>query len=413
MSKRIILVLASFPVLSETFIVNKFVGLVDKGWDVHVVCNRFDHKAAASFPQLANNREMIFRIHQAWPVNPRALTILLFPLVLFMCMIKNPVSLINYISLGLKTHGIRILKRCYLDWQIIALKPDLVHFEFGTLALDRADINYLLGCKEVVSFRGYDLNFSGLDQPDYYHDVWTHADGIHFLGEDLHQRALRRGFPPSKPYALIPPAIDTKFFSPNDELDAEASGTAERPLRILSVGRLAWKKGYEYAIQAVKILREQNIFCEYHIIGGGDYIVPMLTFTRYQLALEDIIAFLGAQPRERVREELEWADVFLHAAISEGFCNAVLEAQSMQVPAVTSDADGLPENVADGVTGFVVPRRDPAALAEKVAALAADPDLRLRMGKAGRERVLRHFQLHDQIQKFADFYSIILNHEQN
>ena len=125
--------------------------------------------------------------------------------------------------------------------------------------------------------------------------------------------------------------------------------------------------------------------------------------------MEEVIQFLGAQPREVVREQLDWADVFLHAAVSEGFCNAVLEAQSMQLPVVCTDADGLPENVVDGVSGFVVPRREPQALAEKVTILAADPKLRARMGQAGRERVVNHFQLDVQIEKFDAFYKTVLD----
>ncbi len=103
-------------------------------------------------------------------------------------------------------------------------------------------------------------------------------------------------------------------------------------------------------------------------------------------------------------EAMNWADVFLHASVSEGFCNAVLEAQAMRLPVVTSDADGLPENVDDGRTGFVVPRRDPAALAEKLAVLAGDAALRREMGEAGRARVEHCFSLPRQIADFDRFY---------
>ena len=101
---------------------------------------------------------------------------------------------------------------------------------------------------------------------------------------------------------------------------------------------------------------------------------------------------------------MERADVFLHSAVSEGFCNAVMEAQAMELPVVCTDADGLPENVADGETGFVVSRRDPAALAEKLEALSRDPALRRRMGKAGRKRALEKFRLSDQLDRFESFY---------
>ena len=103
-----------------------------------------------------------------------------------------------------------------------------------------------------------------------------------------------------------------------------------------------------------------------------------------------------------------WADVFLHAAVSEGFCNAVIEAQAMKLPVVCTDADGLPENVCEGETGFVVPRRDPEAMALGLSRLAADPSLRERMGRAGRRRVEKHFRIEDQIVAFDRAYARLL-----
>jgi glycosyltransferase involved in cell wall biosynthesis len=69
-----------------------------------------------------------------------------------------------------------------------------------------------------------------------------------------------------------------------------------------------------------------------------------------------------------------------------------MEAQAMGLPVVCSDADGLAENVADGLTGFVVSRRAPEALAAALARLAGDPALRRQMGAAGRERVENCFR---------------------
>jgi len=75
---------------------------------------------------------------------------------------------------------------------------------------------------------------------------------------------------------------------------------------------------------------------------------------------------------------------------------------------VCTDADGLPENVADGLTGFVVPRRDPDAIAGKLALLAGDHSLRRRMGEEGRKRVITCFELTRQIDSFFAFYVRIL-----
>jgi len=307
---------------------------------------------------------------------------------------------------GSKLFGLDIFRRFYLDLELICLKPDIIHFEFGSLATGRTHLKKLLDCKISVSFRGYDLNFVGLDQADYYNEVWAKTDACHFLGEDLWQRAQTRGCSPEMPHMLIPPAVDLDKFPIIERPSSEVLGTREKPLKILSVGRLEWKKGYEFALSAMKILQDQGLVFEYRVIGEGEHRAA-LEFTCHQLGIKESVQFLGALPHDQVIEQLGWADVFLHSAVSEGFCNAVLEAQAMGLPVVTSNADGLAENVADGVTGFVVPRRDPFATAQKLSLLVKSPELRMQMGKAGRERVLTQFQLKDQITRFEDFYTRI------
>ncbi len=106
------------------------------------------------------------------------------------------------------------MRRLYLDAELVRLRCDLLHFEFGALAAERMDLEELLQCPIVVSFRGYDLNYVGLEQPGFYAEVWRRASALHLLGEDLWRRAVRRGCPPEKPHALIPPAIDCRIFRP-------------------------------------------------------------------------------------------------------------------------------------------------------------------------------------------------------
>ncbi len=103
----------------------------------------------------------------------------------------------------------------------------------------------------------------------------------------------------------------------------------------------------------------------------------------------------------------------LHISVEEGFCNAVIEAQAVGLPVVVSDAGGLPENAVDGLTGYVVSRRDPAAAAEKLRHLAEDPALCREMGRAGRERALALFDINRQVEKFAALYHELAKLEQD
>jgi colanic acid/amylovoran biosynthesis glycosyltransferase len=327
----------------------------------------------------------------------------LWPIAFVDSLFKNPTGTVRYLRYGVVRFGRDLFRRFYLDATIIASRPDVVHFEFGALAVGRTALRDLLGCAVTVSFRGYDLHHVGLSDPAYYADVWRDADQIHLLGEDLWRRAKARGCPSDKPHVLIPPAVDTAALAPAANREAGSIGTTLRPLRLVSVGRVVWKKGYEYALRSVRRLADQGVACEYRIVGDGAEF-EAVAFARHQLGLEQSVVLVGACPPEEVRTHLEWADVFVHAAISEGFCNAVIEAQANALPVVTSDAGGLPENVVDGETGFVVPRRRPDLMADRIAQLAAHGDLRRAMGIAGRERALARFDLKQQIGMFELFY---------
>jgi colanic acid/amylovoran biosynthesis glycosyltransferase len=401
--KKLVLVVPVFPQISETFIVSKFLGLLERGWDVRIVAQKFIPQAWAAYPQLQNNPPARHRVHRAWPHRPHWLAALLFLPGLLFSLVTAPCTTLRYLHQGWARFGWNILRQFYLDLPLIRLGPNIIHFEFGSLAVGRTHLKELLDAKLSVSFRGYDLNYIGLDQPDYYSQVWKDINAAHFLGEDLWHRAQMRGAPLKLPHALISPAVNLAVIPKASATANEKVGTQDRPLRILSVGRLHWKKGYEYALRAVKALVDQGIHCEFRIIGEGERQAA-LDFARHQMGLTQEVEFLGGLPHTQVIEHLHWADVFLHAAVSEGFCNAVLEAQTMGLPVVCSDADGLRENVAESVTGFIVPRRDPAAMAKKLCLLATDGRLRQQMGQDGRVRVERHFQLEHLLDAFEDFY---------
>ena len=398
---RVALVVPVFPQISETFIASKAVGLLDRGWDVHVVCGASADEQWDAFGPDHRVHDLRERVHVSPPLAPRW---------------TSAVTASRQVArLRRAPHGVvrrylsdrtsplpRRLRNLVLDADLLALAPDIIHFEFGSLAPERMGLGTRLGAAITVSFRGYDLNYVGLDQTDYYQDVWDHADGIHLLGEDLWRRAVRRGAPVDLPHTLIAPAIDPVSIKATPAR-AGSLGRADQPLRVLSIGRLHWKKGYDYALEAVAALRDQGLAVEHRIVGDGD-LLEAVAFWRHQLGLDDEVTLLRSVPPAEVARQLAWADVLLHAATSEGFCNAVIEAQAHGVPVVCSDADGLPENVAHEVTGLVVPRRNPKALAEGLARLATHPTTRAAMGRAGPERVEQHFRLDDQLDAWERFY---------
>ena len=393
---RIALVVPTFPQLSETFIATKALGLVDRGLDVHIVCDRSEPAQWEAFGPDHRVHELRPRVHTAAPLDHRPAGAV--AAIQRAGLLGREVPTVRrYLSSGFQG-----AKAALADAPLIVLAPEVVHFEFGSLAVGRTHLRSRLGAALTVSFRGFDLNYVGLDQPDHYRAVWAEADGIHVLGQDLWRRALARGASPDADHTVIPPAIDASAIHA-EPARSGVLGTPACPLRTISVGRLHWKKGYDHGLEAIAELRSRGISVEHRIVGGGD-LLEAVAFWRHQLHLDDVVEFVGSVPPSVVAEHYQWADVMVHAATSEGFCNAVVEAQAHGLPVVTSDADGLAENIEHDVSGFVVARRNPVALADGMAAVAQNAELRNRMSTAGPARVQEHFRLDDQLNAWEHFY---------
>lgn len=399
MSKRlkIILVANSVPLPESDFLRHKLFGL-SKKFDVSYLCwgsNEDEEKFYNKYSDKVEEKN-IHLFYDKWS------TATLIQLIFKNAgrFLFSPVKSISLFNKLVKEYGWNY-KKLFLKFSeyfpILKLNPDVVHFEFGTLAYRFNDIKKFVDCKVSVSFRGYDINYVGLEDDEYYSKVWQQFDGFHFLGNDLKNRAVKRGYTSGKIEALIPPAIDTNFFQPVTQKKTEEK------LKIISVGRLVWKKGYEYALQAVAVLKQNNIPFEYHIVANGNHKQAIL-FTIHELGLTHEVKIISSSTTEEVKKMLLASDVFLHPAVSEGFSNAVLEAQAMGLPVITTDADGLAENVVDSETGFVVPVYDVQAMADKLRWCYDNKELLNAIGQKGIQRVQAHFRIEDQIKKFEAFY---------
>ncbi|MBA3827747.1 MAG: glycosyltransferase family 4 protein [Taibaiella sp.] len=294
------------------------------------------------------------------------------------------------------------------DYKLMRLKPDILHFEFGTMAVTKSYLAKIISCKVVTSFRGYDINYYRLGNDKIYEAVWNNTDAFHFLGKDLYNRALLRGYRGDKKNFFIPPAINVMHFKNRDAKIAIIG----KAINIISVSRLVWKKGVEFGLLAFKYFIDKGGEGVYHIVGDGPS-AESIKFTIYELGLQDKVILHGKLKPEETKELLQKSDVFLHPAISEGFCNSVIEAQAMELPVICSDADGLLENIEDGETGYGVKKWDYNAMGKKLFYLFNNPEERIRMGKNGRERVINKYRIEDQTNKFIELYNSLVPYDEN
>ena len=258
----------------------------------------------------------------------------------------------------------------------------------------------------VISCRGSQVNIAPHDPPRAEGIVanlelaFRRATAIHCVSEAMKTEAIQFGLDPGKAWVIVP-AVDPEFFQPQPQ------PTRPGPFQLVTTGSLRWVKGYEYALVAIRRLLDAGILVDYHLIGDGPERQRLL-FTINDLELEGRVSLHGRQPSQEVKRLLQQADAFLLSSLSEGISNAALEAMACGLPVVTTDCGGMREVVSDGVEGYVVPVRDPEAMAAAVARLAADREKCRRLGQAARERVLRQFNLKQQVEQFTSMFRSIL-----
>ncbi len=141
------------------------------------------------------------------------------------------------------------------------------------------------------------------------------------------------------------------------------------------------------------------------LAGDGEQRHEMATLA-HALKIDDKVRFLGV--RSDVADLLAAADVFMLSSLSEGVSVTLLEAMAAGLSIAATKVGGNPEVVADGVTGLLAPRREAATLGNHLATLIADPDLRQRMGQAGRQRLRAMFTQQRMHERYAAIYEAML-----
>ncbi len=163
----------------------------------------------------------------------------------------------------------------------------------------------------------------------------------------------------------------------------DALGIAKDAIVVVTVARLVWFKAIDMLIEAAARVGSPTSV-QFLVVGDG-VLKPRLEQLIEKMGLIGRVRMLGE--RHDVPGLLALADIFALPSISEGMPIAIMEAMAVGLPVVATAVDGTPELVVDGETGLLVPPRDPAAFAAALTKLLADPDLRRRLGQAGRQRV--------------------------
>lgn len=389
---RIGLVLPSVPGYSETFFRSKIKGLIDNGAEVVVF--------AASQEKITQKMPCTLRYAPKLNGSKMAIVGTSFYVLLKAFLINYKVSR-RYLDLEKKegTSRNERIKKLITNHFILRYDLDWLHFGFGTMALGRENVAEAIRAKMAVSFRGFDIGIYPLKHPNCYTKLFQKVDKIHVISNDIRDLLVQQGLENKAIITKITPAINTSFF------EIEDNKKNAMP-QFLTIGRLHWKKGLQYTLEALALLNEQGIDFQYTIVGDGPER-ERLVFAAYQLGLEKNVTFAGKLPPDEVKSNLAKATIYVQYSIQEGFCNAVLEAQAMGLLCVVSDAEGLDENVLHNETGWVVPKRNPQLLANKLKKLIAlDALQKHEITTKAVNRVKTEFNIEKQTQEFVAFYQL-------
>jgi colanic acid/amylovoran biosynthesis glycosyltransferase len=287
-----------------------------------------------------------------------------------------------------------------LDW-----RPDALVAHFGTTAVEFLFLKTLRPDLPLITcFHGYDFTGFYRRNPGVYDRLKVTGDVFLAQSQSSLDRLRGLDFAADK-LELCRLGLDPERF-PFRERSAPETG----PVRVLTVSRLVPIKGLEYAVRGVARALRAGADLEYQIVGEG----PERPALESLIAREGVagrVRLLGARERSAVIELLGQAHVFMLTSVTtpegdvEGQGLVLLEAGLCGLPVVATRHNGFPEALIDGQSGFLVPERDPDAIADRLVYLSSHTDTWAELGRRGRQHVRQDYDLADRGRRLVDLIS--------
>ncbi|UWP83031.1 glycosyltransferase [Dactylosporangium fulvum] len=290
----------------------------------------------------------------------------------------------------------------------------VLHAHFGVEGVYITPTAKALGVPLVTTLHGFDVTIakkqllaskkpSWVNYVTWRKSLFDTAAVFICVSEYIRRRAVEWGYPAERT-VVLPIGVDTDLIKPVPFVETP---------RIVHIARLVEVKGTADLLQAFATVRRAIPAAELVIVGDGP-LRAQLGALATQLGVSEAVRFLGAQPHAEVLAQVSAAQMLcLPSATAsngaqEGLGMVLLEAAASGRPVVGTDHGGIPEAVVDGVNGYLVPERDPAALAERLITLLVNPDLGERFGAAGRAMVEHRFDLRAQTAKLESLYEDLM-----
>ncbi len=285
---------------------------------------------------------------------------------------------------------------------------DVVHANFFMSALVGLRLRTMLAVPLVVTFHALglirrehqgDADGFPLERIAIEQRIVREADRIVAECPQDHADLMRAYGADAARVSMVPCGVDLQQFRPGSRSEARrALGLSDDEFVVLQLGRMVPRKGVDNVIQAMAFLDHRQPL-RLLVVGGNstdpdDGSTPEITRLKrfaQHCGVARTVTFVGQRQRDALRNHYLAADVFVSTPWYEPFGITPLEAMACGTPVVGSDVGGIRYSVADGVTGYLVPPREPIALAQRLEQLRGNPALAAAMGRAGVHRVRSRF----------------------
>lgn len=400
---RIAFVVGGFPEISETFILDQMTGLIDRGHEVTILA-----RPPADPGGRVHAAVMEYRLQERVSYWDRARGSRADVLARTRQLVASH-PLRTAAELGRCLAAFRPGQNLVRMWSRASMlrslpAPDVLYAQFGTngVLTEQAREICRIRVPLVTNFLGHDLSRLLRQQPrSYYRRLFSRGELLLPLSLHFRDRLVELGCPPEK-IRVQHLGVDTRQFAFRERrLEPGALP------RFVSVARLVEKKGLEYGLRAFAQLGREVPGATWEIIGDGPLRASLEALSA-SLGLQECVRFLGALPRESVREVLGRAHILIAPSVTavdgdkEGTPVAIMEAMASGMPVVSTRHSGIPEVVEDGVSGLLVPERDADALARAIRAVAGAPERWPVMGREGRRIIEREYDQQKLLDRLAE-----------
>ena len=304
---------------------------------------------------------------------------------------------------------IRLAPRAEVDlhaaWKlsriIKQLRPDIVQaHDPHAVASASLALSFMTSgkCPALIASRRVAFHLKGNAFSRWKYDQ---VDCFVAASEAIHRMLIQDGVDPGS-VVTIHEGIDVHRVQaePAVNIHAELWLPTQAPI-VGAVGALTQEKGHKHLIDAAALVVREVPDARFVIFGEGD-LRPVLERQIRDLHLDKHVLLSGF--RADILGIIRSFDLFVMSSLAEGLGTSLLDAMALSKATIASDTGGIPEVVAHGETGLLVPPRDPHALAEAISSLLKDRERRERMGHAGFERVGRLFSAERMVEKTLEVY---------